>query len=109
MEKIYYVYAFDIKDQMVTSALSCHDEKTAKWACRIAKNQVEAKNDVGGFVFGVAEFSKHNATLGTMNLGGMPDSVKIEYPTGFIAPLLARPNEDKKPEKSATTDERKND
>ena len=88
MEKIYYVYAFDIKNQMIVSALSCHNEKTVKQAYLYSKNEVndtDANDNVNDFVFNFAKLRIHNTALGTMNLGGVPDFARIEYPTGWYA------------------------
>ena len=80
MEKKYFVYAFDIADKMITAALYCQDEKTAKWACRNAKDKMETDTD--GFVFGVASLKKENKALENMNVGAFKDYATVAYPTG---------------------------
>ena len=87
MNWVYYVYAFDRSEKIITTALSCLCERMAKKACRYAKVSVGVNTGDyhDGFVFGVAEIRKHNPALGTMNLGGMPSCVSIIYPTFWWA------------------------
>ena len=73
MSEQYYVYAFDITDKMVTAALSCPDEKTAKRAYQHARREMELQHgSVDSIIVGYA----------TLTHGG---SIQIEYPAGWYA------------------------
>jgi len=73
MSEQYYVYAFNISDEMVTAALSCPDEKTAKRAYQHARREMELKHgSVDTIIAGYATIAHGQA-------------VQIEYPAGWYA------------------------
>lgn len=47
----YYVYAFDIKKRLITAALSCPDEKTAKEIYSTVSRKMEVEYGTKGFHF----------------------------------------------------------
>jgi len=62
----YYIYAFDLKKQDITAALSCPDEKTAKQVCRIVSRKMDMEYGTKGFRFGhtlVGDASRADRTI----------------------------------------------